>query len=137
MVDSFLQCELGALSAVRVKPGAGQRSLLCDEVEPLGTNRSVCPAARPTASRPCVLAAPTEVLSSVAKSTVTKPASCDELFGSFAEATFVTALRLFTGLDIQDTKDTEVHPRSDQDPRPSFALRARRAAIRVHYCLTR
>jgi hypothetical protein len=35
---------------------------------------------------------------------VTKAASCDELFGSFAEAAFVTALRLFTGLDIQDHK---------------------------------
>jgi hypothetical protein len=32
---------------------------------------------------------------------VTKAASGDELFGSFAEAAFVTALRLFTGLDIQ------------------------------------
>jgi hypothetical protein len=32
---------------------------------------------------------------------VTKAASCDELFGSFSEAAFVTALRLFTGLDIQ------------------------------------
>ncbi|HEV8072884.1 MAG TPA: hypothetical protein VGP21_02040, partial [Opitutaceae bacterium] len=46
-----------------------------------------------------------EVLSSDAKSTVTKAASCDELFGSFAEAAFVTALRLFTGLDIQEHKD--------------------------------
>src|SRR5216683_6453225 len=105
MVDSFLQCELRALSAVRVKPGAGQRSLLSLEVWPRITSRSVCPAARPTASRPCVLAAPNEVLSSVAKSTVTKATSCDELFGSFAEAAFVTALRLFTGVDIQGHKD--------------------------------
>jgi len=81
--------------------------LLRDEVEPLIANRSVCPAARPTASRPRVLAAPNEVLSSVAKSTVTKPASSDELFGSFSEAAFVTALRLFTGLDIQGRKDRE------------------------------
>jgi hypothetical protein len=36
---------------------------------------------------------------------VTKAASGDELFGSFAEAAFVTALRLFTGLDIQEHKD--------------------------------
>jgi hypothetical protein len=36
---------------------------------------------------------------------VTKAASGDELFGSFAEAAFVTALRLFTGLDIQDHID--------------------------------
>jgi hypothetical protein len=35
---------------------------------------------------------------------VTKAASSDELFGSFAEATFVTALRLFTGLNIQGRK---------------------------------
>src|SRR5216683_4299170 len=102
MVDSFLQCELRALSAVRVKPGAGQRSLLSLEVWPRITSRSVCPAARPTASRPCVLAAPNEVLSSVAKSTVTKATSCDEFFGSLAEAAFVTALRLFTGVDIQE-----------------------------------
>jgi hypothetical protein len=36
---------------------------------------------------------------------VTKAASGDELFGSFAEAAFVTALRLFTGLDIQEHKE--------------------------------
>jgi hypothetical protein len=36
---------------------------------------------------------------------VTKAASGDELFGSFAEAAFVTALRLFTGLDIQGHKE--------------------------------
>jgi hypothetical protein len=38
---------------------------------------------------------------------VTKPASSDELFGSFSEAAFVTALRLFTGLDIQGRKGRE------------------------------
>jgi hypothetical protein len=36
---------------------------------------------------------------------VTKAASCDELFGSFSEAAFVTALRLFTGLDIQEHRE--------------------------------
>jgi hypothetical protein len=90
-----------ALSAVRVKPGAGQRSSLRDELGVLIANRSVCPAARPTASRPRALATSREVRSLNAKSTVTKPASCDEPKGPFSEAAFVTALRLFTVLDIQ------------------------------------
>src|SRR5687767_1807643 len=89
MVCSFLQCELGALSAVRVKPGAGQRSLLCDEVEPLGTDRAVRPAARPAASRPRVLATSSEVRSLEAKVTLTETAASDELFGPFSAAVSV------------------------------------------------
>jgi len=79
MVFSFLQCELKALSAVRVEPGAGQRSSLRDEVEPLGANRSVCPAARPAASRARVLATLREVRSLKAKVTVATTAASDEL----------------------------------------------------------
>src|ERR1035437_9500793 len=101
MVDSFLQCELKALSAVRVKPGTGQRSLLRDELVLLLASRSVCPAARPTASRPRTLARSGEVRSPNAKSTVTEAASSDEPNGPFSEAAFVTALRLFTEWDIQ------------------------------------
>src|SRR5260221_5401202 len=56
MVDSFLPCELMALPAVRVKPGAGQRSLLRDELKAPCTTRSLCPAAGPPAGRLCVLA---------------------------------------------------------------------------------
>src|ERR1035437_3282946 len=101
MVDSFLQCELKALSAVRVKPGTGQRSLLRDELVALLASRSVCPAARPTASRPRTLATSGEVRSPNAKSTVTEAASSDEPIGPFSEAASVTALRLFTEWDIQ------------------------------------
>src|ERR1035437_6675177 len=101
MVDSLLQCELKALSAVRVKPGTGQRSLLRDELVLLLASRSVCPAARPTASRPRTLARSGEVRSPNAKSTVTEAASSDEPNGPFSEAAFVTALRLFTEWDIQ------------------------------------
>src|ERR1035437_2650854 len=102
MVDSFLQCELMALSAVRVKPGARQCSLLNFELKVPDAARALCPAARPTASRPRALATLGEVRSPNAKSTVTQPASCDEPFGPFSEAAFVTALRLFTEWDIQD-----------------------------------
>ena len=94
-----------ALSAVRVKPGARQCSVLNDELKVSAAARALCPAARPTASRPRVLATPREVRSPNANSTVTKPASCDEPFGPFSEAAFVTALRLFTALDIQAAVD--------------------------------
>ena len=109
MVDSFLQFELKALPAVRVKPGAEQGSLLCDELKALDTDRSLCSAARPTASRSRALAAPRERCSLDAKVFVTKLASSDELKSPFSEASFVTALRFFVSrvLDIQDTERTE------------------------------
>src|ERR1035437_7064684 len=101
MVDSLLQCELKALSAVRVKPGTGQRSLLRDELVARLTSRSVCPAARSTASRPRTLATSGEGRSPNAKSTVTEAASSDEPNGPFSEAPSVTTLRLFMERDIQ------------------------------------
>src|SRR6266513_3074120 len=67
MVDSFLQCELKALPAVRVKPGAGQRSLLRDELKAPCTTRSLCPAAAPAAGRPCVLVTAEKFRSSATK----------------------------------------------------------------------
>ena len=75
--------------------------MLRDELVALLANRSVCPAARPTASRPRTLATSREVRSPNAKSTVTKAASSDEPNGPFSEAAFVTTLRLFTEWDIQ------------------------------------
>ena len=75
--------------------------MLRDELVALLASRSVCPAARPTASRPRTLATSGEVRSPSAKSTVTKAASSDEPNGPFSEAAFVTALRLFTVWDIQ------------------------------------
>jgi hypothetical protein len=104
-----LQCELRALPAVRVKPGAEQGSLLCDELDARGTERSLCPAAQPTASRSRALAAPRERCSLDAKVFVPKLASSDELKSPFSEASFVTALRFFVSrvLDIQGTEGTE------------------------------
>jgi hypothetical protein len=107
MVFSFLQFELKALSAVRDKPGAEQRSLLRGEVELLVTNRSVCPAAQPTASRLCALEASEVVLTPFAKVTVAQEASCDELNAPFSEASCATTLRFFMILDIQVSKDTK------------------------------
>ena len=99
MVDSFLLCELRALSAVRVEPGAARRSSLCDEVKPLDTDRSIRTAADPTASGARVLAAAAEGRSAPAKVTVTRPAASDEPLGPFSAAVLVTPF--FTVLDIQ------------------------------------
>src|SRR5215217_784455 len=100
MVSSFLQCELKALSAVRVEPGAGRRSSLRDEVEPLNANRSVRPAALATASRARVLATFGEVRSPKVKVTVATTAASDEPLGPFSAAILAT-LFLVTESDIQ------------------------------------
>ena len=84
--------------------------MLCDEVEPLGTDRAVRPVAQPAAGRRSVLATPHEGLSSDAKSIVTKSASCDEPSAPFSEADLVTACLFFTKLDIQGTERTKVKP---------------------------
>lgn len=80
--------------------------MLRGEVEPLGANRSSCPAACPAAGRTRALATLEEVRSSKAKSTVTKAAASDEPNGPFSAAAFVTPL-LFTKLDIQDAEIAE------------------------------
>lgn len=60
--------------------------MLCGELEALVADRSLCSAARPTASRSRVLAAPRELRSLDAKVFVTKVASSDEPKGPFSEA---------------------------------------------------
>jgi hypothetical protein len=62
---------------------------------------------------------------------VTKAASGDELFGSFAEAAFVTALRLFTGLDIQEHREHRGKFVGGV-PSPRKALR-RMTAVKYHW----
>lgn len=81
--------------------------MLRGEVEPLGTNRSACPAARPAAGRTCALATLGEVRSPKAKSTVTKTAASDEPIGPFSAAVFVTP-SLYMEMDIQGTESTEI-----------------------------
>src|SRR5688572_3525415 len=123
MVDSFLQCELRALSAVRVKPGAGQGSLLRDELEALDTDRSLCPAARPAASRPCVLATSREGCSPDAK--VDREA--DRFFrratGPFSEAACFTT---FVSIPVGDIQDTEAQ-RAAKPHRMEMDLTAKNA----------
>jgi len=106
MVFSFLQSELRALSAVRVKPGTGQGSLLRGEVEPLDANRSACPVADPAAGRIRVLATLGEVRSPKAKFTVARIAASDELFGPFSAAILATPL-FFVEMDIQAAEAAE------------------------------
>src|SRR6185312_10516137 len=120
MVDSFLQCELKALSAVRVKPGAEQRSLLRDEFETLGADRSVCSAARPAASRPRALVTSAKVAFPEAKFNPAKAAPSDELFGPFSGAAFARAPLRFISLDIQDrgARRGENHLRVKAEPSP-------------------
>src|SRR5512133_1462222 len=114
MVFSPLQCELEALSAVRVKPGTGQGSLLRGEVEPLFANRSACPVAWPAASRPRVLATLGKICSPKAKSIVARITASDEPWRPFSAAILATAL-LFTGLNIQAAEPAN---------RPTLANRA-------------
>jgi len=93
--------------------------------------RALCRAARPTASRPRALAASGEVRSPNAKSTVTKPASCDEPFGPFSEAAFVSALLFFIGRDIQAAVLVSTQTRVISDAATTFfetALREGRVA---------
>jgi hypothetical protein len=106
MVFSFLQFELRALSAVRVKPGTGQGSLLRGEVEPLDANRSACPVAYPAACRIRVLATLGEVRSLEVKFTVSRIAASDELFGPFSAAILATPL-FFAEMDIQAAERAE------------------------------
>src|SRR5687767_15386850 len=105
MVDSFLQCELRALSAVRVKPGAGQGSLLRDELEARDANRSLCPAATPAASRPCALATSVEVRSPNAKFDREALRFFRRASSPFSEADCFTPFLPFPAGNIQDAKE--------------------------------
>src|SRR5688572_28956658 len=86
--------------------------MLCDELDARGANRSIHPAARPAASRSCVLAAPKEVRSLGAKFSVKKSASSDEPKGPFSEADFFTPSHLNMGLNIQER---QVRKRCEHD----------------------
>jgi hypothetical protein len=77
--------------------------LLRDEVEPLGTNRSVCPAAGTTAGRTRVLATLDEVRSLKAKFTVARTAASDELSRPFSAAVLPTPF-FISDSNIQGTK---------------------------------
>ena len=80
--------------------------MLCDEVEPLDTDRAVRPAARLAASQLRVLATSGEVRSPKAKVFLTETAASDELFGPFSAAVS-PLIPLRTFWDIQGTEHTE------------------------------
>src|SRR5688572_9991456 len=104
MVDSFLQCELTALSAVRAKPGAGQGSLLCGELDARDASRSLCPAATPAASRPCILVTPEEVRPSGAKFDREALRFFRRASSPFSEADCFTLFLPLSAGNIQDAK---------------------------------
>src|SRR5688500_17386329 len=103
--------------------------MLCDELNARGANRSIHPAARPAASRSCVLAAPKEVRSLGAKFSVKKSASSDEPKGPFSEADFFTPSHLNMGLNIQEREGTPAGQSSKDQS--SLPLRPWREAMQL------